>query len=133
MGTTFVADAVASLEKANADLEPELLSVQDARKQLAGYARVKKLAAFGEAMLARRLDDAQAVARVTGTSVGKAKSVVETGKALGDADEVRAAFQGGDISLDQAAEIARAEVARPGSAAGLLTEVNKESFGVLRD
>ncbi len=128
-----MADAVASLEKANADLEPELLGPSAVREQLALYARAEKLAAFGKTMLARRLDDAQAVARVIGTSVGKAKSVVETGKALGDADEVRAAFQGGDISLDQAAEIARAEVASPGSAAGLLTEVNKESFQALTD
>jgi hypothetical protein len=51
-------------------------------------------------VLARRLDDAAEVARLTGTSLGQAKATVETGKALGDADDVRAAFQGGAISQD---------------------------------
>ena len=53
-------------------------------------------------MLARKLDDASEVARLAGTSVTKAKATVQTAKALADADEVRAAFQDGDISCEQA-------------------------------
>ncbi len=100
---------------------------------LAIVARAKKLVAFAETMLARRIDDAASVARLTGTSVGKAKGVVETGKALGNADEVRSAFQGGEISLDQAAEIAKAEDALPGVSAELLSLAGRESFQVLRE
>jgi hypothetical protein len=122
MKTTHVTDGIALLEKANAGLQPELMSDSDVRDMFAEYARAEKLAAFGKAVLARRMD-ASAVAKVTGTSVGKAKSVVETSKALETADEVRSAFQGGRISLDQASEIARAEVAQPKS----------ESFQVLRE
>jgi hypothetical protein len=133
METSILIQAVGLLEKANANLEPDLLSADAAREQLAEYARAKKLAAFGETMLARRLDDATEVARVTGTSMGKAKATVDTGKALGDADQVRDAFKGGDISLDQAAEIARAEQARPESAAELLSVAHTEAFHVLRD
>jgi hypothetical protein len=53
-------------------------------------------------LLARKLDDASEVARLAGTSVTKAKATVQTAKALADADEVRAAFQDGDISCEQA-------------------------------
>ena len=132
MKTTHVTDGIALLEKANAGLQPELMSDSDVRDMFAEYARAEKLAAFGKAVLARRMD-ASAVARVTGTSVGKAKSVVETSKALEAADEVRSAFQGGRISLDQASEIVRAEVARPGSGSELLTVAKSESFQVLRE
>jgi hypothetical protein len=128
-----VDDAVASLEKANAELEPELLTADAARRLLEGYARAEKLASYGRTVLARKVNDASELARVTGTSVGKAKQTVETGKALRDADEVSGALAGGDISLDQAAEIARAEHARPGSSKELLSVAQSEAFHVLRD
>jgi hypothetical protein len=99
----------------------------------AEYARLKKLAAYGETMLARKLEDPEELARVTGTSVGKAKATVETAKVLKESGEVTAAFAGGDISLDQATEIARAEQASPGSATELLRTAETESFQVLRE
>ena len=98
MGFSDIKEAVTWLEKANADLEPELLSAQAAREQLALYARAEKLTAYGTTVLARRLDDASEVARMSGVSIGKAKAAVDTGKALTEADEVRDAFKGGDIS-----------------------------------
>jgi hypothetical protein len=52
-----------------------------ARKLMADYARAGKLAAYGVAALARKLDTSE-IARVTGTSVGKANEVVTTGKVL---------------------------------------------------
>ena len=97
-----LAEAIAWLEKANADLEPELLTSQAARNRLAAYARAEKLAAFGRTVISRKIDDADVLARATGTSVGKAKQVVETAKALKDAEVVAEAFAGGVISLDQA-------------------------------
>jgi hypothetical protein len=133
MGVDAIAEAVTWLEKANADLEPELLSAGDTCNQLALYARAEKLAAYGKTVLATKLDDPAAVARATGVSMGKAKATVDTGTALGDADEVRDAFKGGDISLDQAGEIARAEQARPGSAAELLAVAQDEAFHVLKE
>ena len=128
-----VTEAAELLEKANANLEPELIPIDAARELLDGYARIKKLASFGEAVLARRIDDASAVARATGTSMGQAKKTVETGAALKDAPEVGDALARGEVSLDQASEIAKAEQARPGSAAELLKVATEESFHVLRD
>ncbi len=126
-------DAVKLVEKANANLDPELLDADRARATLQCYAKLQKLATFGVTALALKLDDAAEVARMTGTSMGKARTAVDTGKVLSDADEVRAAFQDGDISLDQASEIAKAELACPGSATELLEVAAKESFQVLRD
>src|SRR5665809_98019 len=71
----------------------------------------RKARRFGIAALSRKLDDATELARVTGTSVGRAKAIVDTGRALRDADQVTDAMQHGVISLDQATEIVRAEQA----------------------
>ena len=133
MNFEHITDAIASLEKANADLEPELLTAQAARDLLAAYSKAKKLAVFGETLLARKIDDAEQLARVTGTSVGKAKATVETAKALRDCDAVSAAFGGGDISFEQASEIAKAERAQPGASRDLLQSAKTDSFRVLRE
>jgi hypothetical protein len=133
MGFRDITEAVTWLEKANADLEPELLSADAARDELALYARAEKLAAYGKTVLARKLDDPVEVARATGVSVGKARAALDTGQALTEADEVRDAFKDGAISLDQAGEIARAEQASPGSSSELLAVAQNEAFHVLRD
>jgi hypothetical protein len=133
MAFTQIQEAAKWLEKANADLEPDLLTAETARGLLAEYARAEKLVAFGVAALARRVDDVGVVARATGTSVGRAKKTAETGAALTDAPEVADALATGEISLDQAGEIAVAEQARPGSAEELLAVAHSEAFHVLRD
>jgi hypothetical protein len=120
MSAVQVEQAVELLEKANADLEPELLPAPLARRLLSAYARAEKLAAYGVAALARKLDDASELARVTGTPLGKAKAVVATGKVLGASGALSDALQQGDISLDQAAEIASAEESSPGAAKELV-------------
>jgi hypothetical protein len=133
MDSSYVDEAVTQLEKANADLEPELLSADATRSQLATYARAEKLAAYGKTVLATKLDDPAALARTSGVSVGKAKTTVDTGNALAHSDEVRDAFKGGAISSDQASEIAKAEQARPGAASELLAVASNEAFQVLRE
>jgi hypothetical protein len=133
MESTAIGEAVSWLEKANADLQPELLNADETYELLADYARAEKLAAYGKTMLARKLDDATEVARVSGFSMGKAKATVEASKALEDADQVRDAFKGGAVSFDQAAEIAKAEASAPGSASELLAVAHRESFQVLRE
>jgi hypothetical protein len=133
MGFEFLDEAAGLLDKANANLEPELLSTAAAREALAGYARIKKLAAYGETVLARKVDDAHELARVTGTSIGRAKETVDTARRLRDSDEVAAALQAGEVSLEQAAEIAKAEESRPGSASELLAVAGAEPFHVLKD
>ena len=122
-----------NLEKINAGLEPDLLSSDDTRRMFAEYARAQRLAAFGIAALARKVDNASEVAAVTGTSMGKAKETVATGKVLAESAELNSAMQQGAVSLDQAVEIARAEESAPGSAEALLAVSQSEPFHVLRE
>ena len=124
--------AIEALEKANADLEPELLSVSDAKALLKSYARAKKLVDYGIAALSRKIDDRAEVARATGVCLGQATRVVATGKVLGESAELNEALRQGAVSLEQAAEIATAEAAAPGAARDLLPVAQEESFHVLR-
>jgi hypothetical protein len=65
MSTDAIDEAITWLEKANAELEPELLSADATRNQLALYARAEKLAAYGKTVLATKLDDPAALARAS--------------------------------------------------------------------
>jgi hypothetical protein len=133
MEAAYIDQAIELLEKGNADLQPELLSASQARKRLESYARARRLVDFGIAALARKVDDPAQIARTTGISLGKAKETVATGKVLRDSDDLSEASRHGDISLDQAAEIACAEESAPGSAAQLIDVARKESFNVLKE
>jgi 5-methylcytosine-specific restriction endonuclease McrA len=133
MGTELIDHAIELVENANADLEVELLDRDSARRLLAAYARARTLVDYGIAALSRKLDDASELSRVTGTSMGTAKAVVSTGKVLATSDDLNAALRHGDISLDQASEIAKAEQCAPGAAAQLIAVAQKERFHVLRD
>jgi hypothetical protein len=133
MEVALVGEAIEALEKANANLQPELLPDPEARKLLAAYAKAGRLVDFGVAALTRKVDDASEVARATGTSMGKAKATVTTGKVLGASEDLSDALRHGDISLDQAAEIAKAEESAPGAAEELVAVAQDEAFHVLRD
>ena len=130
---SYVDEAIELLEKANADLEPELVSVPEARALLDAYTRAQRLAAFGVAALAGVVDEASSLARATGTSIGKAKETIATSKALAGSAPLADALRHADISLDQATEIARAEESSPGAAAELVAVAQKESFSVLKE
>ena len=126
-------EAIKQIEKSNIDLEPEVMDADSVRELLSRYARAKKLVSYGETVLAAKLDDTAAVARATGVSLGKARAAVDTGNSLKAADEVREAFRSGELSTDQAAEIAKAEKASPGSSTELLKVAQEESFQALTD
>ena len=129
----LVDQAIELLEKANASLQPELLASEAARRLMARYAHAEKLAAFGVTALTRKVAEPSQVARVTGTSLGKAKAVVTTGKVAASSEDLCSALQHGEISLDQATEITQAEESAPGSARALVEVAQKESFHVLKD
>jgi hypothetical protein len=132
MGNALIDQAIEFVEKANADLEVALLDRDTTRRLLAAYARARRVVDYGIVSLSRNLDDASEVSRVTGTSMGTAKAVVHTGKVLAASGELSAALQQGDISLDQAKEIASAEESAPGAAARLVGMAQREAFHVLR-
>ena len=133
MDDDYVEQAIELLDKANGDLAPELLSVGEAQQRLKAYSRAQRLAAYGVTTLARQIDEADRLARVTGTSIGKAKETIATGTVLGDSAALADALKQGDISLEQASTIARAEESSPGVATELVTVAQEESFSVLKD
>jgi CRISPR/Cas system-associated protein Csm6 len=65
--------------------------------------------------------------------MGKARDAVATGTTIQASPDLDAAMRRGAVSLDQAAEIARAEEAAPGSARTLVKVAQHESFHVLKD
>ena len=132
MDVGLLKQAISLLRRCNASLEPKRMEASFPRECLALYGEVEKLGAYGTAALSRKVDDVERVARATGTSIGKARAAVETGRALRDAPQVEQAFRKGRVSLDQAAEIAGAEQVAPDSASELLQVAEKESFQVLR-
>lgn len=133
MTATPLSQAIALLESCNAQLEPEHLSAEDARALLQAYAKAHRLAAFGVAALTRKVQDAVEVARVTGTSVTAARGTVQTGQVLGSSRRLESAFRKGDVSLDQATEIAKAEQAAPGCTRALLRVAKSEPFHILKE
>jgi len=128
-----LADALALIERANAKLRPDELSRSEAHSLIDAFGRIVKLGGFGVASLSPILGDAAAVARVSGTSMGKAREAVATGTAIQTSPDLNAAMRQGSVSLDQAAEIARAEEAAPGSARSLVKLAQGEAFHVLKD
>lgn len=133
MSCIHLDDAIAALEKANADLDSDLLTVPEAKDRLSDYAKARRLLDYGIAQLSAKIENADSVARVTGTSIARAKDAIETGKVLASSPVLIEAMRSGDVSLDQAATIARAEASSPGAAASLLPVAKDQGFHVLRD
>ena len=133
MAGGYLEQAIELLEKANANLEPELLAHETAKEILDAYARAERLAAFGVAALSRKIADSAELARVTGSSMGKARKVVATGRVMAASEDLSAALQHGEISLDQATEIAAAEEAAPGSAQALTVVAKEQPFHALKE
>jgi hypothetical protein len=133
MQEKFLDQAIELLEKANVDLEPELMTAQRARKLLDSYARVQRLGSYGVAALTRKVAEPAEVARATGTSLGAAKATMTTGQAMRSSGDLGEALKQGDISLDQASEIAKAEASSPGAAKELVDVARKQAFHVLKD
>jgi hypothetical protein len=128
-----ILQAIEALEKENANLQVELMTAEYARQLLSAYARCDRLVSFGIAALSARLDDSAELARLTGSSMGKARNVVATGKAMASSEELSSALQHGDVSLDQTTEIVGAEESAPGVAVELVAVAQEQPFHVLRD
>ena len=126
-------DAAALIERANARLAPAELPASEADSLIKHYSTIERLGGFGVATLSARVEDPEKVARVTGTSIGKARDAIATGGTLQSSPVLKSALEKGAVSLDQATEIARAEAAAPGSASELVKLAKEESFHVLRD
>jgi hypothetical protein len=76
---------------------------------------------------------AEQLARQTRTSVGQAKSAIDTGKRLSEHPDVEQAAVAGKLSFEQAAMVADAANSDPGSTRRLIAKAQNASFADLRD
>jgi hypothetical protein len=132
MEISVLEEAVGLLEKAAGELSPRLISKQRARAALGLVARAEKLLGFTKAALSARVGDPVDLARVSGTSVGRARQTIEIGRRLEEEPRLAEAVRRAEVSLDQAEEIAKTEAVSPGSTDELLDVARSEAFHVLK-
>lgn len=136
---------IGSLRTMVRDLDAECLAPSDAvalvdwfdeaeRLVVAGKAIAAGAAATGEAW--REAGDRSAadwLAKRTGTTVGEARSVLDTAERIAPSSATDAAFRNGDLSLKQAEAVASGASADPTAEQSLLDAARSLSLQKLRD
>jgi len=128
-----------------ASFEPALLSARDCATVAEALSKTEKACAAARARAGARAvaggehrsrgyaDGADWLAARAGTTVVQARSELEAAKAVEALAATSAALSAGEVSLAQAAEVARAEAGAPGSEAQLLGLAKRASLGAVRD
>src|SRR5438105_1796407 len=138
-------DGAARIHQWCAALDVEWLSVEQCAELVdqlavagkaceAARARAAARAAAGAAHRRRGyVDAADWLADASGTSSHQAKRTIETASQLGDCPDTDQAWRSGEISQDQAAEIAATEQKRPGSETELLDTARRRPLRALKE
>ena len=125
--------------------DADLISASDAARVQGHATAIKNMAATVEALAGARVaatdawrregdaSPAHQLARKSGTSLTKARQVLETGARMAALPEVAAAARAGELSAEQAAPIAEAATKAPGSERRLMDLAGRSSLGELRD
>jgi hypothetical protein len=139
------AQVLGELERISEKLIPGTLVGQRAAELFEDAARAERLCTAIKARLARRVEETKVwregghrsaahwVAESTGETVGAAARTLETARALEHLPDTDEAFRSGLLSEVQAAEVAGAASADPGSEAELLEAASSTSVKGLRD
>lgn len=127
------AEALRLVRAANAGLAASVCPESEWRRRLACLVAIEQAAGYGKATVAARLGDPDGLARLAGTSVGRARDTIATGEALSRSPVLGDAVADGSVSLDQAAEITRAAAVAPDAVEGLVATARGKSFRALRD
>jgi hypothetical protein len=126
------------------DLDGDALSGADAALLVERFSVISRLAAAGIALCAKRVNETRFFERCghksaeswlgdrTGEPAGSARSVIATGGLLSDLPELEGAFRAGELSSEQAAQVARGGAADPASARQLLDHAKTGSLRELR-
>ena len=124
--------AVKTIRRIVAELEPGCVRGDDALAWLSAFVEVERLGAAGRTLMAARVEQsnvwrpsgersaAQFLAHTTGTSVGRAQSVLETAARLEQLPATADAFRTATLSESQVQEVAAAAAVSPASEARLL-------------
>jgi hypothetical protein len=143
--SSSIVAAAAALRDALSGFEAELVSGQSCAVVVEELSATEKLCASVRSRAALRASDcgahraqgftdaAEWLARKTGTSFGEARSAMHTAAAVESCPATREAFVAGELSLDQASEIARAAGRRPGCEHELLATARTAALHTLRE
>jgi hypothetical protein len=108
------------LQRLVGSFDPGRLEGAEAARVLARFSAIKRLAAAGETLVAKRVAESNAwrvngdrspadfLARATGESVGRSRAVLDTAGRLGELPETEAALRAGKLSATQAQIISSA-------------------------
>ncbi len=139
------AAAAASFRQMLAGLEPELASGTDSAAFSDELAATEKACAAARLLFSARAvacgaykqrgfnDGAAWMAHQVGGTTGQARQALETAAGLADCPGTRLALLGGELSIDQAAEIVKTESETPGAEAELLKIARGSDLAQLRD
>ncbi|HVE46892.1 MAG TPA: DUF222 domain-containing protein [Acidimicrobiales bacterium] len=128
-----------------AGFDPALVSPAQANAMVDDAATIEKMAATVKALLAARVAEtevatregdktpAHALARKTGTTVGKAAETIRTGKRLAKQPKLDAAAREGRVSPEQAAAISDATEADPAAEGRLVDQAGHSTLSELKN
>ena len=123
-----------SLRQFNDEVDIDALNPAEAKRVVEEYAAIEKAAACGRLRALRHLENDQStvdwLAKETGQSKGDAARDVDAAKKVRSATDD--ALREGELSADQAREVASAADADPGAEASLLDSARNESFAELK-
>ncbi len=143
--SSAVLSAAASLRRALVGFDPSLLSGTDCAALAEALAATEKACAGARLLAGARAvscgahkgrgfsDGAAWVARQVGATTGQARQGLETAAGLAGCPSTQSALLAGELSLLQAAEIAKAESEAPGSEASLVELAKRSDLGQLRE
>ena len=143
--SSAVLSAAGSLRRALVGFDPSLLSGTDCAALAEALAATEKACAGARLLAAARAvscgahkgrgfsDGAAWVARHVGATTGQARQGLEVAAGLAGCPSTQSALLAGELSLLQAAEIAKAESEAPGSEASLVELAKRSDLGQLRE
>lgn len=136
---------IAELKGVARGLDPDLIATHDATRLLDELTVVEKLTAGLKVLLASRAaasgawrrtgarDEAEWLARKSGTTKAKAHETLEASERVRDLPAVAAAIRAGELSAEQAATVADAAAADPSCEAAMVRRAKRDSLKNLRD
>jgi hypothetical protein len=145
VGVEEVRERLATMRELVGGLEPDLVPLPEAPAMWQAFDAVERLASSAKTLLATRVDEsgvwqragdrsaAEYLARKSGTSLGAARSSLETSKRVRDLPHTRSAMRRGELSRSQADEIAGAAAAKPDAERSLLSTAAGSSLSELRE
>jgi hypothetical protein len=145
VGVEQVRERLATMRELVGRLEPDLVPLPEAPAMWQAFDAIERLASSAKTLLATRVDESgvwqragdrsapEYLARKSGTSLGAARSSLETSKRVRDLPHTRSAMRRGELSRSQADEIAGAAAAKPDAERSLLSTAAGSGLSELRE